>query len=395
MRLPSRSAPACQPQPRCCVASLAALLAALVLVPAAGAAPRAIAASFVSKGVGRADLRRRRRRRLRHRLLGRLARRHRLSADARHRRSIRRCVPTTNADGSRTYVPAGGSQEHGVPHLGHALPRDRHGLEHAQRHRRLRRVCKCAARVPLSVNGERLRWNVPRDQARQGPEGRQGALPARRHRRSRRRSAGAAPPVTCRRRRRPPPAAERAPVRVRCVATVSCMSERILVVEDEANIASFVSAYLEKAGYRVDRAVNGAEAKEKAVSAEPVADPARPQPARHGRARGLPARARDEHGADPDADRARRRRRQDRRPRGRRRRLPDEAVQPARAGRAHPLDPAPRDRAAARLEGAAHARRDLDRRRPPRARWSTASRSSSRPRSSTCSGSCSITAAWC
>src|SRR5207342_2331017 len=47
------------------------------------------------------------------------------------------------------------------------------------------------------------------------------------------------------------------------------MSERILVVEDEANIASFVSAYLEKAGYVVDRAVNGAEAKEKAVSASP------------------------------------------------------------------------------------------------------------------------------
>jgi len=47
------------------------------------------------------------------------------------------------------------------------------------------------------------------------------------------------------------------------------MTERILVVEDEANIASFVSAYLEKAGYTVDRAVNGAEAKEKAVSANP------------------------------------------------------------------------------------------------------------------------------
>src|SRR3954468_23032524 len=47
------------------------------------------------------------------------------------------------------------------------------------------------------------------------------------------------------------------------------MSERILVVEDEANIASFVSAYLEKAGYLVDRAVNGAEAKEKAVSTSP------------------------------------------------------------------------------------------------------------------------------
>ena len=48
------------------------------------------------------------------------------------------------------------------------------------------------------------------------------------------------------------------------------MSERILVVEDEANIASFVSAYLEKAGFVVDRAVNGAEAKDKAVSAEPA-----------------------------------------------------------------------------------------------------------------------------
>ena len=131
------------------------------------------------------------------------------------------------------------------------------------------------------------------------------------------------------------------------------MSERILVVEDEANIASFVSAYLEKAGYVVDRAVNGAEAKEKAVSAEPVADPARPQPARHGRPRGLPRASARLAGADPDADGARRRRRQDRRPRGRGRRLPDEAVQPARAGRAHPLDPAPRHGAAAGLEGRA------------------------------------------
>jgi DNA-binding response OmpR family regulator len=48
------------------------------------------------------------------------------------------------------------------------------------------------------------------------------------------------------------------------------MSERILVVEDEANIASFVSAYLEKAGFVVDRAVTGAEAKEKAVRAGPA-----------------------------------------------------------------------------------------------------------------------------
>jgi two-component system response regulator ResD len=48
------------------------------------------------------------------------------------------------------------------------------------------------------------------------------------------------------------------------------MSERILVVEDEANIASFVSAYLEKAGYVVDRAVTGAEAKDKALSGDPA-----------------------------------------------------------------------------------------------------------------------------
>ena len=47
------------------------------------------------------------------------------------------------------------------------------------------------------------------------------------------------------------------------------MSERILVVEDEVNIASFVSAYLEKAGYVVDRAITGEEAKEKAFSGNP------------------------------------------------------------------------------------------------------------------------------
>ena len=84
------------------------------------------------------------------------------------------------------------------------------------------------------------------------------------------------------------------------------MTERILVVEDEANIASFVSAYLEKAGYVVDRAVNGAEAKEKAVSASPsliLLDLNLPD------MDGLEvcrARARDEHGADPHADGARR-----------------------------------------------------------------------------------------
>ena len=135
------------------------------------------------------------------------------------------------------------------------------------------------------------------------------------------------------------------------------MSERILVVEDEANIASFVSAYLEKAGFVVDRAVNGAEAKEKAVSADPalilldlnLPDMDGLEVCRAVRATStvpiLMLTARDDDvdkivGLEVG-----------------RRRLPDEAVQPARAGRAHPLDPAPRDRAAARLEGPAHARR--------------------------------------
>ena len=42
------------------------------------------------------------------------------------------------------------------------------------------------------------------------------------------------------------------------------MSERILVVEDEANIASFVSAYLQKAGYQVERAATARRRIEKA-----------------------------------------------------------------------------------------------------------------------------------
>ena len=48
------------------------------------------------------------------------------------------------------------------------------------------------------------------------------------------------------------------------------MTERILVVEDEANIASFVSAYLEKAGFAVERAATGAEAIAKAESTDPA-----------------------------------------------------------------------------------------------------------------------------
>ena len=80
----------------------------------------------------------------------------------------------------------------------------------------------------------------------------------------------------------------------------------------------------------------------------PDADHPRPDAARHRRDRGLPPHPPELGRADPDADRARRGRRQDHRARGRRRRLPDEAVQPARARRARQVDPAPRDARAAR-----------------------------------------------
>ena len=78
------------------------------------------------------------------------------------------------------------------------------------------------------------------------------------------------------------------------------------------------------------------------------ADRARPQPAGHRRHRGLPPHPQDRRRPDPDAHGARRGRRQDHRPRGRRRRLPDEAVQPARARRAREVGAAPLDDRTAR-----------------------------------------------
>ena len=48
------------------------------------------------------------------------------------------------------------------------------------------------------------------------------------------------------------------------------MPDRILIVEDEANIASFVKLYLEKAGFAVERAATGADG----VARQREADPA-------------------------------------------------------------------------------------------------------------------------
>ena len=122
------------------------------------------------------------------------------------------------------------------------------------------------------------------------------------------------------------------------------------------------------------------------------ADHPRPDAARHRRDRDLPARPQDLRRADPDADRPRRGRRQDHRARGRRRRLPDEAVQPARARRAREERPAPLGaRAAPRREEELRHGDLVDQRRPPRGEGRRARRSSWRRRSSTCSGSCSTT----
>ena len=47
------------------------------------------------------------------------------------------------------------------------------------------------------------------------------------------------------------------------------MAEKILIVEDERNIASFVSMYLKNARYTVEIARDGAEALQKAENTKP------------------------------------------------------------------------------------------------------------------------------
>ncbi len=48
------------------------------------------------------------------------------------------------------------------------------------------------------------------------------------------------------------------------------MAERILIIEDEANIASFVKLYLEKAGFAVERAATGTDGVARALASSPV-----------------------------------------------------------------------------------------------------------------------------
>src|SRR4029078_11686141 len=51
--------------------------------------------------------------------------------------------------------------------------------------------------------------------------------------------------------------------------SATAMAEKILVVEDERNIASFVAMYLKNARYEVDIARDGTEALQKADSTKP------------------------------------------------------------------------------------------------------------------------------
>ena len=142
------------------------------------------------------------------------------------------------------------------------------------------------------------------------------------------------------------------------------MPEKILVVEDERNIASFVSMYLKNARYHVEIARDGTEALQKADATKPdlvVLDLMLPdidglEVCRQIRSSSdvpiLMLTARDDDvdkivGLEVG-----------------RRRLPHQAVQSARARRAHQVDPAP-----------VHRARSESRKRR---RWSTASFASTR-----------------
>ena len=140
-------------------AALGAVLTALVLVPAAGAAPgdRGV---FVSKGVGPRDLRRRRPGVSYGTVFsgGSL-----VVVDYSATQDLKVDSPvlaTINVDGSRTYRARRRRQEHGVPHLRLALPRDGDGLQHLNALGVYGRL-QLRGTGTLTVNGKKSRWNGP------------------------------------------------------------------------------------------------------------------------------------------------------------------------------------------------------------------------------------------
>ena len=118
--------------------------------------------------------------------------------------------------------------------------------------------------------------------------------------------------------------------------------QRVLIVEDEPNIASFARMYLEAAGFDVSLAARGDDGLRMAEAEPPhlvILDLMLPGPRR---LRGHEAPPPEGADADHHAHGARRRGRQGRRPGAGRRRLHHQAVQPARAGRARAGGAAPR-----------------------------------------------------
>ena len=112
-------------------------------------------------------------------------------------------------------------------------------------------------------------------------------------------------------------------------------SQTVLVVEDEESFVEALQVGLRREGFRVEVARDGAQALDMLRHRS-----ARPRAARRDAAeavghRCVPAVAQDESGADHHGDGQGRRDRHGRRPRGRRRRLRDEAVPDARARRPH------------------------------------------------------------
>ena len=156
-------------------------------------------------------------------------------------------------------------------------------------------------------------------------------------------------------------------------------ADHVLVVDDDAEIRKLLGEYLERNGFRVSLATDGAEMRRALDRSRPdivVLDLMLPGDD------GLTL-CRDLRAIEPAGDHAHRARRGDRphrRPGDGRRRLPGQAVQPARAAGAHQEHPAPRARPAvpaarrARTSCASPAGRSTS----PRASWSRPTAWSSR-----------------
>ena len=152
----------------------------------------------------------------------------------------------------------------------------------------------------------------------------------------------------------------------------------ILVVDDDAKIVRLVRTYLERDGFTVVTAADGPAALDAIETPPAGARRPRPDAPRAGRAgrhpRRPPRRGGGRH-ADPHPVGPRLDHRPHRRPRGRRRRLPAQAVLAGRARPARQVDPAPRRARPRPPTRHAPAAARLDPAGRPRSSTSTATRS--------------------